>query len=340
MTGLQEALNTRPTVEELEKRFGKIFIVNVEGPTNKEYSADKTYQETFAALTENKMVAFNTTYGVFFADADASSPVIFASKYYAHDGVDVVSRAMLLTYTEASGIRIESADLQKALTFDDTPTSGSNNPVKSKGIKSALDTLDGKIDAIIGGNATLNLSVSPASIFANASASVTVTATASMQATSINIKKGGITVQSGSNTTSINYTETVTLSSGEAITYSAEGVINGVTKTVSNKTVRAYDKIYYGVGTENNYSGITTYQSIRTNANGTYAFSTTAENRYAYILIPHAMSAINLNNVKLDSGFGYNMTLITDNATIDNTRYRVYRSAENAVGESFNVVIS
>ena len=232
------------------------------------------------------------------------------------------------------------AGIQKTLTFDDTPTSGSSNPVKSQGIKSALDTLDGKIDAIIGGNATLSLSVSPASIFANTSASVTVTATASMQATSINIKKDGTTVQSGSNTTSINYTETVTLSSGETITYSAEGVINGVTKTVSNKTVRAYDKIYYGVGIENNYSGITTYQSIRTNANGTYAFSTTAENRYAYILVPYAMSTINLNNVKLDSGFGYNMTLITDNATIDNTRYRVYRSAENAAGESFNVVIS
>ena len=141
-------LDALPTAEELEKRLGKIFIVNVEGPANREYIADKTYQETFAALTENKMVAFNTTYGVFFADADASSPVIFASKYYAHDGVDVVSRAMLLTYTEASGIRIESADLQKALTFDDAPVSGSSNPVKSKGIKSALDTLDGKINSV------------------------------------------------------------------------------------------------------------------------------------------------------------------------------------------------
>lgn len=142
--GLQEALNTRPTVEELEERLGKIFIVNVEGPTNREYIADKTYQETFAALTENKMVAFNTTYGVFFADADASSPVIFASKYYAHDGVDVVSRAMLLTYTAASGIRIESADLQKALTFDTTPTVGSNNPVSSNGVYQAIQNLMGE----------------------------------------------------------------------------------------------------------------------------------------------------------------------------------------------------
>lgn len=207
-------------------------------------------------------------------------------------------------------------------------------------VRESLTELDERINAIIGGNATLSLSVSPASIFANTSASVTVTATASMQATSINIKKGGTTIQSGSNTTSINYTETVTLSSGETITYSSEGVISGVAKTVSNKTVRAYDKIYYGVGTENSYSGITTYQSIRTSAAGTYSFNPTSEKQYVYVLVPYTMAAINLNNVKLDSGFGYNLHLISDNATIDNARYRVYRSAANAAGESFNVVIS
>lgn len=234
-------------------------------------------------------------------------------------------------------IRIDDNDV---IVMDDAPTSGSDNPVKSQGIKSALDTLNGKINAIIGGNATLSLSVSPTSIFANTNASITVTAIASIQATNINIKKGGTVVQSGSNTTSINYTETVTLNSGETITYSTEGVINGVTKTVSNKTVRAYDKIYYGVGTENSYSGITIYQSIRTNAAGTYTFNITSENQYAYILEPYAMTAINLNNVKLDSGFGYNLQLISDNDTIDGVRYRVYRSAANAAGESFNVVIS
>ena len=136
-------LDALPTAEELEERLGKIFIVNVEGPTNREYIADKTYQETFAALTENKMVTFNTTYGVFFANADTSSPVIFASKYYAHDSVSVISRAMLLTYTETSGIRIESVDLQKALTFDTTPTVGSNNPVSSNGVYQAIQNLIG-----------------------------------------------------------------------------------------------------------------------------------------------------------------------------------------------------
>ena len=38
---------------------------------------------------------------------------------------------------------------QDALTFDSTPTSGSDNPVKSKGIKSYVDTgLSGKQDAL------------------------------------------------------------------------------------------------------------------------------------------------------------------------------------------------
>ena len=226
------------------------------------------------------------------------------------------------------------------LTFDNTPTEGSSNPVKSSGIKSALDVVNGRIDAVIGGNATLSLSATPASIFANTNTTITVSATASTTAASISIKKGGNAFHSGSNVASISKSEVLNMPGGSTVTYSAEAVISGVTKTASNKTVKAYDKIYYGVGTENSYEGITSYQSVRSSAAGTYTFNIVTGKQYAYILVPYAMSAINLNNVKLDSGFGYNLQLISDNVTIDNARYRVYRSAANAVGESFNVVIS
>ena len=218
--------------------------------------------------------------------------------------------------------------------------SSGNTAVQPAGLQSAVDTLNARIDAIIGGNATLSLSASPASIFANTSTQITVTATASIQASSIVVKKGGSTVRSGSNTTSVTFTESLSLSGGASVSYSADGVINGVNKSASSKTVRAYNKIYYGVGAENSYEGVTSYQSIRSSAAGTYAFNPVSGKQYAYILVPYAMSAINLNNVKLDSGFGYNLQLISDNVTIDSARYRVYRSAANAVGESFNVVIS
>lgn len=208
-------------------------------------------------------------------------------------------------------------------------------------VQEEIDAINDRIDAIIGGSATLSLSVSPASTFTNTEVQVTVTATASQEATAIDIKKNGNAFQHAENVQSTSKSETLmAVSSGTIATYSAEATILGTAKTVSGKTVKAYDKIYYGVGAENSYEGITTHLPLQTSAVGSYTFNPVSGKQYAYILEPYAMTAINLSNVKLDSGFGYNLTLISDNVTIDNARYRVYRSAANAVGESFTVKIS
>lgn len=207
-----------------------------------------------------------------------------------------------------------------------------------KEVDSICDDLQEQIDALNVDKATVNLSVSPSTVFVGGTYTITLTATSSVAAQYITIKHNGTDMQVGSGTSfTINATVEATTSGTES--YSAVFTINGVTKTVS-KTLTKVNKIYYGVGTENSYDGVNTPKSIQTNANGSYTFITTSENKYAYILVPYAMSAINLNNVKLESGFGYNLTLITDNATIDNARYRVYRSAENAANESFTVIIS
>lgn len=209
---------------------------------------------------------------------------------------------------------------------------------KIRDINTVCSNLQTQIDALNIDKITVNLSVSPSTVFVGGTYTITLTATSSVAAQYITIKHNGADMQVGSGTSfTINATVEATASGTE--TYSAVFTINGVTKTVS-KTLSKVNKIYYGVGTENSYSGVDTPKSIQTNANGSYTFTTTTENKYAYILVPYAMSAINLNNVKLESGFGYNLTLITDNATIDNARYRVYRSAENAANESFTVVIS
>ena len=205
-------------------------------------------------------------------------------------------------------------------------------------VDSICDDLQEQIDALNVDKATVNLSVSPSTVFVGGTYTITLTATSSVAAQYITIKHNGTDMQVGSGTSfTINATVEATASGTES--YSAVFTINGVTKTVS-KTLTKVNKIYYGVGTENSHGGVDTPKGIQTNANGSYDFTTTADKRYAYILQPYAMSAINLNNVKLESGFGYNLTLITDNATIDNARYRVYRSAENAANESFTVVIS
>ena len=209
---------------------------------------------------------------------------------------------------------------------------------KIDNISDICDDLQEQIDALNIDKATVNLTVSPSTVFVGGTYTVTLTATSSVAASSITLKHNGADMQIGEGTSfTINATVEATTSGTES--YSAVFTINGVTKTVS-KTLTKVNKIYYGVGTENSYDGVNTPKSIQTNANGSYTFITTSENKYAYILVPYAMSAINLNNVKLESGFGYNLTLITDNVTIDNARYRVYRSAENAANESFTVVIS
>lgn len=204
-------------------------------------------------------------------------------------------------------------------------------------VDSICDDLQEQIDALNVDKATVNLSVSPSTVFVGGTYTITLTATSSVAAQYITVKHNDADMQVGSGTSfTINATVEATTSGTES--YSAVFTINGATKTVS-KTLTKVNKIYYGVGTENSYGGVNTPKSIQTNANGSYDFTTTADKRYAYILQPYAMSAINLSNVKL-GGFGYNLTLITDNATIDNARYRVYRSAENAANESFTVMIS
>lgn len=54
----------------------------------------------------------------------------------------------LTNYTNTSTLNTLLSQKQDVLTFDDTPTSDSNNPVKSSGIKSYVDTYGGKIDSI------------------------------------------------------------------------------------------------------------------------------------------------------------------------------------------------
>lgn len=54
----------------------------------------------------------------------------------------------LTNYTNTSTLNTLLSQKQNVLTFDDTPTANSDNPVKSSGIKSYVDTYGGKIDSI------------------------------------------------------------------------------------------------------------------------------------------------------------------------------------------------
>lgn len=135
-------------LEDLIEESDNYFIVNVEGLQSQTLTADKTYQETYDALTEGKIVAFKTAYGVFFTSDVPTMPVIFASKFYANDDVSTNHRGMLLSFTSNS-IKLSGVDLQEKLTFDNTPTAGSENPITSGAVKKAVDEVStGVTDAI------------------------------------------------------------------------------------------------------------------------------------------------------------------------------------------------
>jgi hypothetical protein len=65
--------------------------------------------------------------------------VIRIADYYTKTQID----ALIATYYTKTQIDDFLADKQDKLTFDSTPTTGSNNPVTSKGIKAAIDAVKG-----------------------------------------------------------------------------------------------------------------------------------------------------------------------------------------------------
>lgn len=206
-------------------------------------------------------------------------------------------------------------------------------------LRDDLDALQQQVNQIIGDQTTVNLTVSPTVIFVGQSYNISLTATCNPEANSIVVKKAGTTLGSGSGTRYTFTDSSVTASASGNIAYSADFAFDEVTKSAS-KNVTAVNKIYYGIGTDSSYAGYSEYQTARTSAAGSYQFTPTDAKRYIYILQPYAMTAINLSNVKLSSGFGYNLTLITDNAQIDGARYRVYRSAAENAAEQFTITIS
>lgn len=207
-----------------------------------------------------------------------------------------------------------------------------------------VEGLQQQINDIVSGDATVSLSASPSAIFVNEQSTINLTASANESATAIVIKKGSTTIDTGSGT-SKSASDTVTPDSVGTIQYGAEFTIAGNTRTAS-RSVSVVNKIYYGIGTEtiSDYqdfvedSGIQ-YQSARTSPNGSYTYTPTASNKYIYIIEPYSMSAINLDNVKLGN-LGYNLQLVTDNATIDNTRYRVYRSVSDNQAVQFTITVN
>ena len=96
-----------------------------------------TYAEVKAAYDAGKLciVVYNKRY--YYIKAIETTWISFVSPL-------AMDQIYSVTVSNNNSWAFNSYNAQLKLTFDDAPTSGSNNPVYSKGIKTAIDTVNAK----------------------------------------------------------------------------------------------------------------------------------------------------------------------------------------------------
>ena len=196
----------------------------------------------------------------------------------------------------------------------------------------AIADLQSQINAIVADKATKSLSASPSTVFIGEMVNIALTATCSPSASAITIKKGSSTLNTGSNTGSLSASDNGITPSGN-ISYSADFVIAGVTKTVT-KTVNAVYPIYIGAGAT--ASDAESKQSAKTSPAGTYTITAESDGVYLWIVVPGSMTDI--TNKATMSGFG--LELVKSSITISGVTYSAYRTKDTVDAGTHTIVIS
>lgn len=178
----------------------------------------------------------------------------------------------------------------------------------------------------------LGLTASPAILLVGATASVTLQATTSASATAIRVRMGSTELGSGSGTSlSVTHGQVPT-GSPSTLTYTAEFVINGETKSCT-RTVSIVNKIYYGSG--DTYADASSSPSARVNPYGTYTVNVAQDGQYIFFNVPATMQ---ISKATLN-GFSFPLDA-AQSVTIDNASYKSYRSSNPVDAGTYQIVIS
>lgn len=188
-----------------------------------------------------------------------------------------------------------------------------------------LADLSGRVDALEAGKATFSLSASPSSMWYGETKDITLTAIASMTASSITIKKGSTTVNTGSNVASLSYADNDVSTSQS---YSATAVIKGTTKNASASVSIIYPK-YIGAGMV--YGDVVTLANRVSTVTGNHQVEITQSGQRIFIV-----TDVTINKVISDN-FEVPMTRTT--TTMNGKTYYIYQS-DTLVPYTFNLVIS
>lgn len=112
------------------------FVVTLSPDIDQQIVADKTFAEVYALLVAGNEVMFDLD-GGYWKPMGFSDTVISASLAEAEYGGALLGG---LVWNKESGISFSFVNLQEKLMFDDVPTQSSNNPVKSGGVFTALQS--------------------------------------------------------------------------------------------------------------------------------------------------------------------------------------------------------
>lgn len=196
--------------------------------------------------------------------------------------------------------------------------------------------LQDQINEIVGGDATVSLTANPPTIFVGQQYNIALNATTNKPASSIIIKKAGVQIASGSGQ-SLPHTDIVTADATSVISYSAEFIISGVTRTTSRNVTAVYP-IYFGAGMEQtDVLGIAACKATaQTTPNGTYNVTIADSPKYIWFFVPSGMPQI--TSAKMN-GFDFPLEAQSD-ATEGGVVYKVYRTPNTQETGTYSIIIN
>ena len=253
-----------------------------------------------------------------------------------------------------SNIEIDGIDLSNYATKEYVDELGYQVDKNSDNINQILEIIDKPPTYT---KPTLTTSLSSSNIRHNVSTSITITPNFTQNDAgaiiSYSLTKDGNVIYSNTSTSA--YTDTITLSHGSSVTYSATvNYGNGVVKNTllgiaypstsikegsisSNATVKGYALSYYGVINTNSIDNVNNLTNIlRTSKSSTLTFNMT--NQRVVYMYPKSFG--NLTSIKDANNFDYINSYTLSTMTLDGVEYNVYILTDAVTINGFKQIFS
>ena len=253
-----------------------------------------------------------------------------------------------------SNIEIDGVDLSNYATKEYVDELGYQVDKNSDNINQILEIIDKPPTYT---KPTLTTSLSSSNIRHNVSTSITITPNFTQNDAgaiiSYSLTKDGNVIYSNTSTSA--YTDTITLSHGSSVTYSATvSYGNGIVKNTllgiaypstsikagsisSNATVKGYALSYYGVINTNSIDNVNNLTNIlRTSKSSTLTFNMT--NQRVVYMYPKSFG--NLTSIKDANNFDYINSYTLSTMTLDGVEYNVYILTDAVTINGFKQIFS